>query len=142
MRVRGMCTSVYKHAFVNSQHSGYPDGCFGPSRLGRSWSNYKLEGRWHDARMAALFAHCVCLDCKLVVSEDGIVVTIEDGIVKMRSIKLLSRDWTENEIEQLMKDPAATAQRAESASADGVEIDGAHGHILTHLSKKGADYGS
>jgi 2,4-dienoyl-CoA reductase-like NADH-dependent reductase (Old Yellow Enzyme family) len=43
------------------------------------------------------------------------------------------RGLSESEIEQLIEDFVAAAKRAESAGADGVEIHGAHGYILTQF---------
>jgi len=43
------------------------------------------------------------------------------------------RGLSESEIEQLIEDHVAAAKRAESAGADGVEIHGAHGYILTQF---------
>jgi 2,4-dienoyl-CoA reductase-like NADH-dependent reductase (Old Yellow Enzyme family) len=64
---------------------------------------------------------------------DGTAVSCVDTEYTSRKGSHAVRALNETEIEQLIEDFVAAAKRAEEAGADGVEIHGAHGYILTQF---------
>merc|ERR1711988_831102 len=64
---------------------------------------------------------------------EGTAVSCVDTEYPSRKGSHAVRALNEAEIEQLIEDFVAAAKRAEAAGADGVEIHGAHGYILTQF---------
>jgi 2,4-dienoyl-CoA reductase-like NADH-dependent reductase (Old Yellow Enzyme family) len=126
----GMITSCATHVQANGQGWAGEWGIFDDTHIDgwrRAAESLHEQGTLF---LPQIFHAGMRADVSLI---SGTAVSCVDTEYTSRKGSPPVRGLSESEIEQLIDDFVAAAKRAESAGADGVEIHGAHGYILTQF---------
>jgi 2,4-dienoyl-CoA reductase-like NADH-dependent reductase (Old Yellow Enzyme family) len=126
----GIVTSCATHVQKNGQGWAGEWGIFDDKHTA-GWRQAANAMHEHGALFFPQIFHAGMRAEKSVI--DGTAVSCVDTEYTSRNGSQPVRGLTEVEIEQLIEDFVAAAKRAEEAGADGVEIHGAHGYILTQF---------